>query len=153
MPQPQRSGQQLYAITGGNPFFVTEVLVSDTPEVPLTVRDAVLARVARLSAPSLALLELVSVVPTRTERWLLDTALEAAPLVLEEGLSSGLLCVEPMIVAFRHELARLAVESTLSPLHRQMLHAQVLKSLLRHGADLSQAARLSITQRVPTMRH
>ncbi len=140
--QAQRSAQELYVITGGNPFFVTEILASDTSEVPLTVREAVLTRIARLSPAARALLELVSVVPTRTERWLLDTVLEATSLTLEGCLSSGMLFLEGTTVAFRHELARLAVESTLSPLRRQALHAQVLQGLLTHGVDLSQAARL-----------
>lgn len=140
--QAQRSAQELYAITGGNPFFVTEILASDPSEVPLTVREAVLARVARLSPAARALLELVSVVPTRTERWLLETILDAAPLTLEACLNSGMLFLEGTTVAFRHELARLAVESTLSPLRKQALHAQVLQSLLTRGVDPSQAARL-----------
>ncbi len=140
--QSPRSAQQLYTITGGNPFFVTEVLASDTAEVPPTVREAVLSRVARLSSPAQALLELMSVVPTRTERWLLETVLEAVPKTLEEGFTSGMLSVDLTTVAFRHELARLAVESTLSPLRRQALHAQILQGLLSHGADPSQSARL-----------
>jgi len=138
----QRSAQQLYAITGGNPFFVTEVLSSDTPDVPLTVRDAVLARVARLSPAARTLLEFASVIPIRTERWLLEEALEAVPTALEECLSSGMLTIGQTTVAFRHELARLAVESTLSPLRTQALHAQVLRSLLTRGEESSQAARL-----------
>ena len=113
--QAQRSAQELYAITGGNPFFVTEVLSSASSDVPLTVREAVLARAARLPPAARTLLELVSVIPTRTERWLLDTVLEAAPLALEECLASGMLSLEGATLAFRHELARLAVESTLSP--------------------------------------
>jgi DNA-binding CsgD family transcriptional regulator len=140
--QEQRSAQELFAITGGNPFFVTEVLASESSEVPLTVREAVLARIARLSSSAQMLLELVSVVPTRTERWLLDMVLDAVPLALEECLSSGMLTVELTTVAFRHELARLAVESTLSPLRLQALHTQVLQSLLTHGAEPPQAARL-----------
>jgi predicted ATPase len=37
--QAHRSAEQLYTITCGNPFFVTEVLASDPPGVPLIVRD------------------------------------------------------------------------------------------------------------------
>ena len=39
----------LHRVTGGNPFFVTEVLASGEHEIPATVRDAVLARAARLT--------------------------------------------------------------------------------------------------------
>ena len=39
---------ELYRRTGGNAFFVTEVLAAGTHEIPSTVRDAVLARAAGL---------------------------------------------------------------------------------------------------------
>ena len=44
--------RDLYLITGGNPFFVTEALSSGAAGVPETVRDAVLTRAARLSSGS-----------------------------------------------------------------------------------------------------
>ena len=62
----------LFRATGGNPFFVTEVLGAEAEAIPQSVRDAVLARVARLSAPARALLEAVAVVPRQTELWLLE---------------------------------------------------------------------------------
>jgi len=140
--QAHRSAEQLYAVTGGNPFFVTEVLASDTPGVPLMVRDAVFARIARLSPAARTLLELASVVPTRSERWLLEAVLGSAASALEECLTSGMLSLDHTTVAFRHELARQAVESTLSPLRQQKLHTQVLQAFINHSEDASQAARL-----------
>src|SRR5438034_5792443 len=38
---------ELYRLTGGNPFYVTEVLRAGMDEVPPSARDAVLARAAR----------------------------------------------------------------------------------------------------------
>ncbi len=140
--QRHQSVEQLYTITGGNPFFVTEVLASDTPGIPMTVRDAVLARVARLSPAARPFLELASIVPGRTERWLLEAVLGAATSALEECLTSSMLSLDQTTVAFRHELARQAVESTLSLLRKPALHAQVLQALLNHEEDTSQAARL-----------
>lgn len=140
--QAHRSAEQLYAITGGNPFFVTEVLASDTPGVPWMVRDAVFARLARLSPAARLLLELVSVIPARSERWLLETALASTTPALEECLASGMLSLDQTVVAFRHEIARQAVESTLPLLRQQALHAQVLQAFLAHAEDTTQAARL-----------
>ena len=40
----------IFQRTGGNPFYLTEVLAAGAEQVPATVRDAVLARVARLGA-------------------------------------------------------------------------------------------------------
>jgi predicted ATPase len=49
-------GEALYRSTAGNPFFVTEVLATGADEIPSTVRDAVLARAARLGGGGRALL-------------------------------------------------------------------------------------------------
>jgi hypothetical protein len=46
-----RDAADLCKVTGGNPFFVTEALAVADHEVPATVRDAVLARISRLSGP------------------------------------------------------------------------------------------------------
>jgi hypothetical protein len=65
-----RSDDDLYAITGGNPFFVTEVLANPDGGVPATVRDAVLARASNLGSAALDVLELASIVPRAIETWL-----------------------------------------------------------------------------------
>jgi len=52
---------ELYRRTAGNPFFLSEVIASGDRVIPPTVRDAVLARTARLSAEAAALLGAVSV--------------------------------------------------------------------------------------------
>ena len=41
--------EDLYRRSGGNPFYVTEVLAAGGGAVPTRVRDVVLARAARLS--------------------------------------------------------------------------------------------------------
>ena len=83
--------EELYRRTGGNPFFVTEVLAAGGEQVPETVRDAVLARAARLSAPARGLLDAVAVIPGQLELWLLEAL--AGELIdrLDECLASGML--------------------------------------------------------------
>ncbi len=63
---------ELYAKTAGNPFFVTEVLACGSGAVPATVRDAVLARAARLSESARRLLDAAAIIPQPTELWLLS---------------------------------------------------------------------------------
>jgi len=77
--------EDLYAVTGGNPFFVTEALASKESGVPITVRDAVLSRAGRLSPAARAALELVSVVPARTEMWLLGDTISPDGYALENA--------------------------------------------------------------------
>ncbi|HEX6912177.1 MAG TPA: AAA family ATPase, partial [Longimicrobium sp.] len=57
--------------TGGNPFFVTEILAAAGERIPGTVRDAVLARAARLPEPARAVLDAAAVIGFRSEPWLL----------------------------------------------------------------------------------
>jgi DNA-binding CsgD family transcriptional regulator/tetratricopeptide (TPR) repeat protein len=106
---------ELYRTTGGNPFFVVEVLASGGDRIPATVREAVLARGARLSPAARSLLEVVALVPPRAELWLLEALLDGPPDQLEECLASGMLRSEPGGIVFRHELARLAVQESVAP--------------------------------------
>jgi DNA-binding CsgD family transcriptional regulator len=117
--------QELYRQTNGNPFFVTEVLATGSGEIPPTVRDAVLARVARLSPPARRLLEAIAIATPRAEVWLLEALAPAELEHLEECLTSGMVTTQPDGVAFRHELARLAVEGALPPHRRVALHRAV----------------------------
>jgi DNA-binding CsgD family transcriptional regulator/tetratricopeptide (TPR) repeat protein len=138
-----REGEALYATTGGNPFFVTEVLASRGRGAPATVRDAVLARAARLSPAARSVLEVVSIVPARAETWLLDEVVGAASAdALDECARTGMLRQEAGALAFRHELARLAVEESLAGPRRQSLNARVLRSLSGRPAEQAQVARL-----------
>ncbi|HEX3273010.1 MAG TPA: AAA family ATPase [Ktedonobacterales bacterium] len=138
-----RSARLLYAATGGNPFFLTETLASEAPDVPTSVSDAVLARVARRSPEAQRLLETVAVSPGRIERWVvtaLDVGDEAA---LDECLAAGMLHLDGQMIAFRHELARQAVEGALPPARRQSLNARVLHALLEGESEPASLARLA----------
>jgi DNA-binding CsgD family transcriptional regulator len=136
------SSDSLYRVTGGNPFFVTEALASGEAGVPETVRAAVLARAAHLSPQGRAVLDLASVVPARTELWLVEIILPQSAHAIEECAQAGVLHQEHDGVMFRHELARQAVESTLPPLRMKELHASVLRALLEKGSEPSIFARL-----------
>src|SRR4029077_18531715 len=67
----RRDAFQVYKVTGGNPFFVRELLSVPLDTVPETVRDAVLARLMQCSPAARDVAELVSLVPGSAEPWLL----------------------------------------------------------------------------------
>src|ERR1700750_3058623 len=54
---------ELFELTGGNPFYVSEVLANPSDVVPLTVVDAVLARVRTLSQEAQTALDRLAVLP------------------------------------------------------------------------------------------
>ena len=119
----------LYRLTEGNPFFVSEVLAAPNHSVPATVVDAVLARVRRLDPATQRVLEQFAVVPTRVELPL-ARALVTELADLAEAEQLGVLEVRANAVAFRHELARRAVEDSLPGSLRMQLNERVLAVLL-----------------------
>ncbi len=121
--------ESVYARTGGNPFFVTEVLAGDEAELPETVSDAVLARAARLGESARGLLEAIAVAGPQAELWLLDRLVADAREQLEQCLSSGMVVSIGDSVAFRHELARDAIAGAISDHHKLALHGAVLEAL------------------------
>ncbi len=120
---------ELYRRTGGNPFFATEALAAGDADVPMTVREAVLARAASLSSEAEALLEAAAIAPPHVPLWLLEALSEGEVEGLDECLTSGMLVHGVEGVGFRHELARLAVEESLSPTRRLALHRAALAAL------------------------
>ena len=121
--------EELYRKTAGNPFFVVEALAAWADEIPDTVRDAILARAARLSPSAQRLLEAIAVVPPQAEVWLLEALAGEAIDGLDECLGSGMLTSAAGAVAFRHELARLAVEESI-PVNRTIdLHRKAVRAL------------------------
>jgi DNA-binding CsgD family transcriptional regulator len=134
---------ELFERTAGNPFFVTETVAAGTGDVPETVRDAVHARVARLSPSARAVLDAVAVVPQRAEVWLLEAVTDGDLDGLDECLGSGVLRSEADGVVFRHELARLAVEASLAPDRAVTLHRRALSALADPSLGASDYVRLA----------
>ena len=132
---------QLYDRTAGNPFFVTEALAAGGVELPATVRDAVLARVAHLSPAARRVLDAAAIVSGAVDLPLLEALAGDAVEHLEDCLSSGVLGPASTGVVFRHELARVAVEESLSPHHRRELHRRALDTLAARGQPTRRFAR------------
>jgi DNA-binding CsgD family transcriptional regulator/tetratricopeptide (TPR) repeat protein len=129
------SPDELFLLTGGNPFFVVEVLSADGTEVPTSARDAVLARAARLSAPARAALDLASLDSWHVDPDLLSRAGGVAIETLDELLSAGLFKAEGATLRFRHELARRAIESAVPPHRCRVGHQALLEALVEGECD------------------
>jgi len=124
----------IFRLTGGNPFYVTEVAAVGSGQVPATVRDAVLARVSRLSPAAREVAASASVLGRRAGADFL-AAMSGQPLAaVDECLERGVLVLADDEVGFRHDLARLAVERSLSPARRSAAHAGALAELTSRGS-------------------
>ena len=134
---------KLFDTTGGNPFFVTEALASKDTGVPSTVRDAVLARAARLSLSARAVLEAAAVIGLRAEPWLLSNIVGAESVNVEECIAAGMLQSQGDNYAFRHELARQAILESISPQRKLTLHRMTLAALKESPETHKDLARLA----------
>jgi DNA-binding CsgD family transcriptional regulator len=137
------SPTELYRKTGGNPFFVTEVLAAGDLTVPPTVRDAVLARTARLSPAARELLEAVAIAPSHAELWFLERLVADARGRLEECVAGGMLTIRSGSVSFRHELARQTLETAIDGHRRAGLHRSALAVLAAPPGGAPDLARLA----------
>ena len=127
---------EVYAASGGNPFYVNELLASrDSTALPRSVATAVVGRAARLDQPARQLVELVSLVPTRTPTWLLDAVMPGWAEAAEEPERRQLLSVNATHVRFRHELARNAIAANVSVAAGRRLHEQIVGALVASDAD------------------
>ena len=123
---------ELYRITGGNPFYVREVLEAGLGAVPSSARDVILARAARLGPKARQTLEAAALIGgTVDERLLRDVVARPA---LAEVIASGLVVGHP-VLRFRHEIARQAIEQAVLPARRSELHARILQGLRTLGCD------------------
>lgn len=120
---------EVLALTGGNPLFVTEVVASGIETVPSSVQDSVLARAFKISPAARRVLELVSVVPGEAERSLVEKILHPTHEQYAECVRQGLLRVVNDTVGFAHELQRRAIESSLKMADRRHLNQRVLTVL------------------------
>ncbi len=125
----------VHASTGGNPFFVSEVLAQPDNALPDSVVDAVIGRLYRLPAESQRAVGRLSVLSAPA-----DPALAADLLgdleVLAEAERNGIVQVVDGSIGFRHELARRAVERSMTHVERLAAHRAALTALTgRPGTD------------------
>ncbi len=128
----------VFALTAGNPFLVHEVLASPHDAVPSSVVDLTLARLHRLDPRSRDGVERLSVVTSTADRSLVDALVPGGLVALAPAEEHGLLVVEPLRVAFRHELTRRAVVDALPAARRTALNAAALAAFEAADADPAQ---------------
>lgn len=147
--------EAVYGRSGGNPFFVEELLAIEIPghALPAVLRDVLLARMAALSEPTQELLRQASASGPRVSTRLLARVAERdeADLVsiLREAVERHILVpVDPgaeEAFIFRHSLLQEAVYGELLPGERARLHGRFADALAdaNHGMKDQDAAELA----------
>jgi DNA-binding CsgD family transcriptional regulator/tetratricopeptide (TPR) repeat protein len=131
---------ELHRLSGGNPFYIGEVLNAGGDRLPVSVLDAIRARVTQLDRRGLRALQAAAIVGMRAEPWLVAAIAGEDVIGIDDCIRIGLLTKADGI-AFRHELTRMAVLEDLPVIAGIALHRRALDALQRAGnAD---AARLA----------
>ncbi|WP_133543178.1 AAA family ATPase [Microbacterium sp. BK668] len=125
---------RVHELTGGNPFFVTEIARHPGERLPPTVRDAVIASTFGLARDDIELLQLIAAAPDALDDRLLPHLHIDVP-TLRRLESTGLLVRTRRGVAFRHELARLAIVEGTAAGTRRMHHAAILEAFVALGSS------------------
>ncbi|MFC4784342.1 AAA family ATPase [Nocardioides sp. MAHUQ-72] len=123
---------RVHALTGGNPFFAVEVAKDPERPLPRSVRDAVLARTVDVGPEDFEVLQLAAAATDRLDDRLLPGLGVDLP-TLRRLHATGLLLRDGRGLVFCHELARLAIESTIPAGGGPRLHARLLELLEQTG--------------------
>ena len=125
-----RSAEHLHAMTGGNPFFISELLAARGAELPGSVRDAVLASAGHLTAVARDVLNQCAVVPGALDAWMVEALWPPPAPGVSECLDAGILMMSGARLSFRHELARRALLEALPTGQARRCHERMLECLL-----------------------
>lgn len=115
-------------VTGGNPFFVRELLAAGGDAVPTTVVDAVQSRLRTVTPAARAALEQLAVLPAAVDHALARALVDIS--CLPELEQRGFALVTTESIAFSHELLRRAVEDAVPVSRRLELHRRALAALV-----------------------
>src|SRR5581483_976125 len=124
---------ELFRLTGGNPFFVAEVIEAGTGEIPQSARDAVQARIASLSDDARTIVQTAALIGTRIDPGLLDAVSSPNERVLDEIIAAGVLVSDGDVLRFRHEITRVAVGEEVPAHRRRPVHERLLAALQASG--------------------
>ncbi|MEV5953520.1 AAA family ATPase [Streptomyces sp. NPDC051987] len=120
---------QLYRVSAGNPFIVSEILATPEEAIPATVREAAAGRLAGLSAAARRVVDVLAVLGRRMPLPLLADMLPGSEEALDEAAAGGIVRTDTQAAEFRHELTRLAVLESVPAACRLRTHQQVLTAM------------------------
>lgn len=121
--------EKVFEATNGNPFLVIESASAEDETIPASVQDSVMARARKLSARAREVLGLLSVIPSRVARAEFELLVGGGDEELGECERRGFLDLAGDFVAFRHDLIREAVETSLTEPERVAANRLMLEVL------------------------
>ena len=123
-------GEDVFSISGGNPFYVTEILASYSPGVPDNIKDAILAVYHRQEKGTKNAWEICSVIPEGLEINRFGKIKSSWDEGMDHCFALQIIIIKNNRVVFKHELYRRTIEGSLSPFKRIALNKRMLDLFL-----------------------
>jgi DNA-binding CsgD family transcriptional regulator/GTPase SAR1 family protein len=118
---------QLYALTGGNPFYVSEILANPSTEIPERIKDSILSVYYSTNEDTRLLLNFFSILSSsRIEMSLARKIEDDYSGSIDECILSGIIISRGGYLSFKHELFRISIEESIPYFTRRSLHHKML---------------------------
>ena len=123
------SGEDVYSVSGGNPFYVNEILASYSPGVPDNIKDSILSVYERQKEGTKNAWQIWSVMPEGLEVERIAT-IKNSCWDIDHCFAISVILVQDGKVVFKHELYRRTIEESLTPFKRMELNKMMLELFL-----------------------
>ena len=120
------NGEDVYSISGGNPFYVTEILANYSLGIPDNIKDSILSVYNRMDEKAKHIWKILSVFPSAFEIKYLEKMAPSYGTAIEHYLDLKILILDKGLISFKHELYRRTIERSLSPFIRIDLNKKIL---------------------------
>lgn len=136
------NGEDVYTISGGNPFYVNEILASYSPGVPDNIKDAILAVYDRQEEGTKHAWQICSVIPEGLEINRFAKIKSSWDEGMDHCFALKIIIVKNDRVVFKHELYRRTIEESLSPFKRVELNKKILELFLTSFEEEGEVERI-----------
>lgn len=123
-------GEDVFSISGGNPFYVTEILASYSPGVPDNIKDSILSVYNRQEKGTRNAWEIGSIIPEGLEIERFAKIKSEWDEGMDNCFALKIIIVKKNKIVFKHELYRRTIEASLSPFKRITLNKKMLELFL-----------------------
>ncbi len=136
------SGEDVYSISEGNPFYVNEILASYSPGVPDNIKDSLLSVYERQEEGTKNAWQICSVIPEGLEVDRFAKIKTSWDEAMNQCFAISVLVVQKNKVVFKHELYRRTIEESLTPFKRIELNKMILELFLDSFEEKGEVERI-----------
>jgi hypothetical protein len=135
-------GKEVYSISGGNPFYVNEILASYSTGIPDNIKDSILSVYNRQNEKTKQVWQILSVIPSGLEAKYLEKLEPYYSEAIHDSLDTKILIMNGQLISFKHELYRRTIETSLSPVIRRDINKRMLDILVENGGQSKEMERI-----------